>query len=104
MDDEEDRPYQVLLTDAAKRAYQRVMAKQDLLRIDKVLDVLDTVPEIGGSYDPIYEAAKPPFDVRVAYAGHYGIYYRIMESDKQVHVYSIEDQRRDPLTRFNNHS
>ena len=95
-----NRPYAVLLADEAVRAYSQVKAKDDLRHIDKVLDILDTVPEIGSPYDPVYEAARPPFEVRVAYAGHYGVYYRILEAARQVHVYFIEDQRRDPLSRF----
>ena len=36
----------------------------------------------------------------VAYAGHYGIYYEVSDEREEVHVYHIEDQRRDPLSRF----
>ena len=36
----------------------------------------------------------------VAYAGHYGIYYEVCETKRVVYVYYIEDQRRDPRSRF----
>lgn len=100
MEDKEERPYEVLLTDTAKSSYGRIKSKKDSRRVDKVLNVLDTVPEIGRLYDPVYDAAKPPFDVRVVYAGHFGIYYRVLEDEAQVHIYYIEDQRRDPMERF----
>lgn len=79
MRDREPKAYEVLLTDEAKLAYRLVKSKRDLRRVDKMLDILDTVPDIGGPYDPVYEAAKPPFELKVVYAGHYGIYYRVLE-------------------------
>ena len=48
----------------------------------------------------MYEAAKPEEPVLVAYAGHYGIYYDVSDEHDEVHIYYIEDQRRDPLSRF----
>ena len=77
-----------------------IESKADRKRIDKVLRVLDTVPGIGRAYDPLYEAAKPEEPVLVAYAGHYGIYYDVSDEHDEVHIYYIEDQRRDPLSRF----
>ena len=41
-----------------------------------------------------------PFDLYVAYAGHYGIYYEISDDVRRVDVVFIEDQRRDPNNRF----
>lgn len=100
MTDEEAQPYQVLLTEGAKQAYKRIPSGKALNRLDRMLDVLDTVPDIGSVYRPLYEAATPPFELKVVYADHYGIYYRVLEEVGQVHVYYIEDQRRDPLNRF----
>ena len=99
-DKEEERPYEVFLTDTAKSSYGRIESKNDLRRVDKVSGALDTVPEIGRLHDPVYDAAKPPFDARAVYAGRFGIYYRVLEDAAQAHVYYIEDQRRDPMERF----
>ncbi len=92
--------YTVILSPTAEKAFKAVRSRADRRRIDGVLCVLDTVPGIGRDYDPIYEAAKPSEDVKVVYAGHFGIYYQIIESDNLVYVYYIEDQRRDPMKRF----
>ena len=66
-----------------------------------MLGVLGIICSAGSIYDPAYEAARPPVECRVVYAGHYGIYYSIgQDLDSPVVVFSIEDQRRDPSTRF----
>ena len=49
---------------------------------------------------PACNAAQPPFACRVLCCEHYGIYYRVDETDRAVTVFAIEDQRRNPLTRF----
>ena len=95
--------YQVLFTEEAKNAYSRIRSLGDLKEVNDVLRVLDTVPGIGREYDPVYAAARPPFAVMVAYAGHFGIYYVVSEEQHEVQVYFIEDQRRDPLNRFGSH-
>lgn len=92
--------FKVLLTEEAKLAYQAISSRADIKAVNGILDVLDTVPGIGRTYNPIYEAARPSFDVWVAYAGNYSIYYGVKEKADEVYVYFIEDQRRDPLKRF----
>lgn len=92
--------YAVKLTHEAMRASEFVKAKSDIAKIKKMLRLLDTVPEIGRVYDPDYEAATPPFQARVTYAGRYGIYYTVDEDAKVVTVFAIEDQRSNPLNRF----
>ncbi len=99
-EDDTLKAYTVILSPYAEDAIKAVRSRADRRRIDGVLCVLDTVPGIGRDYDPVYEAVKPPEDVKVAYAGHYGIYYEVVESNALVYVYYIEDQRRDPLNRF----
>lgn len=96
---ESDR-YEVILSDAARAEYSNIASKRDFAKVDKVLQLLDTVPEIGRLYDHDYPAARPPFPMRVAYAGNYGIYYVIEEDSRRVAVLFIEDQRRNPLSRF----
>ena len=68
--------------------------------VDGDLELLATFPEIGQAYDPAYEAMRPLFACRVLYCEHYGIYYRVDEASRTVTVSAIEDQRRNPLTRF----
>ena len=97
---DEPRTYEVIIAPTAFETMASIESKADRKRIDKVLRVLDTVPGIGRAYDPLYEAAKPEEPVLVAYAGHYGIYYDVSDEHDEVHIYYIEDQRRDPLSRF----
>lgn len=92
--------YEVVIAPSALRKMAAIPSKADRRSVDKVICILDTVPDIGRKYDPLYEAARPEGDVMVVYAGHYGIYYEVLEEEKLVAVYHIEDQRRDPLKRF----
>lgn len=95
------RPYEVLLTPEAEAAYLAIAPASELAKVDSMLDVLDTVPGVGRSYDPPYEAARPGVEgLLVAYAGRFGVYYVVDEGAREVKVLSIEDQRRDPLARF----
>lgn len=103
---EEDNPttYEVIVSPTALEAMANIASRADRARIDSVLCILDTVPGIGRTYDPLYEAAKPEEPVMVAYAGHYGIYHEVSDEREEVYVYYIEDQRRDPLSRFRPHN
>ena len=69
-------------------------------RVDHDLDLLRSFPELGKKYDPVYDAARPPFDCRVLYCEQYGIYYRVDDDSRRVVVFAIVDQRRNPKTRF----
>lgn len=96
----EQAPYRVVLSHLVHQARYSITAKRDRQKIKKILQLLDTVPEIGRIYDPNYAAARPPFAMRVVFAGRYGIYYVIEEAEKTVRVLFIGNQRRDPLNRF----
>lgn len=99
-DEVDEQPlYSVFLTKAAKASLPFIVAKSHRAKVRKMLQMIDTVPEMGRVYDPDYPATLPPFEVRVTYAGRYGIYYTINEDAQEVYVISIEDQRRDPLNR-----
>lgn len=91
--------YQLRLTQMALRSYTAIPDSQ-IGRVDETLDAIGGAPWIGRLYDPAYEAARPPFEVRVAYAGNYGIYYTADEDTQTVIVRFIEDQRMDPTPRF----
>ncbi|WP_172135073.1 hypothetical protein [Adlercreutzia sp. ZJ473] len=96
----EEPPYEVRLSEAAEVAYRDLAPSAAFPKLRKMLDLLDTVPEIGRIYDPDYPAALPDMKMRVTYAGRYGIYYVVEERLRLVRVLFIEDQRRDPLNRF----
>lgn len=98
--EEEKGPYTVKLSDLARLVYSSISSKKDFAKVRKMIHLLDTLPEIGRVYDPDYPAARPPFEIRVAFAGRYGIYYIVEEADQCVRILFIEDQRRDPLNRF----
>ncbi len=98
--DRDEAPYSVSMSPLAEAAASFVTTKKDIARVKKMLLLLDTVPYIGQVYDPDYPASRPPFQMRMVFAGRYGIYYVVDEAEKRVDVLFIEDQRRDPLNRF----
>lgn len=99
-DDIDDQPlYSVFLTKQAKASLPSITAKSHRAKVRKMLQMLDTVPEIGRVYDPDYPATLPPFEVRITHAGRFGIYYAVNEDERNVYVIAIEDQRRNPLNR-----
>ncbi len=92
---------EVVVTDEARLQLANIPSDKDYADVKRMLGVLGIICSAGSIYDPAYEAARPPVECRVVYAGHYGIYYSIgQDLDSPVVVFSIEDQRRDPLTRF----
>lgn len=93
------RRYSIKLTASAAESYQALggSAKR---KANNALDALAIAPGLGMVYDPYYEAARLPFEVRVVYAGKYGIYYDYDEQTRIVYVRFIEDERMDPLNRF----
>lgn len=99
-DSNAEHAFEVKLTDEAFYAYAALPTERVFAHVGNDLDLLSTSPELGQRYDPAYNAARPPFSCRVLYCEHYGIYYRIDEQERAVIVFAIEDQRRNPLTRF----
>ena len=55
---------------------------------------------MGAVYDPVYESSMPDHEVRVTFAGHFGLYYTIDEENRRVSVEYLEDCRRNPLKKF----
>lgn len=97
--EEETRPYTVRLSEVAENMYRHLGATPFFPKLRKMVELLDTVPEIGRVYDPEYPASRPHAPVRVTCAGRYGIYYTVHEDAHEVIVINIEDQRRNPLNR-----
>ncbi|WP_139651470.1 type II toxin-antitoxin system RelE/ParE family toxin [Raoultibacter phocaeensis] len=93
-------PVRVVLSPTAANAIRSINSQSDYAKVRKRLRVLPYVPEMGHPYDPIYEAARPPCDVLVTYAGHYGIYYTYDEENGIIAVEYVLNQRTDPNTRF----
>lgn len=98
--DHADHAFGVKLTDEALYAHAALPAQRIFDHLDNDLDLPATSPELSQAYDPACNAAQPPFACRVLYCEHYGICYRVDETDRAVTVFAIEDQRRNPLTRF----
>lgn len=98
--DDGDRSYEVIVARRALDVIASIGSKADAAAVSRAIDLLDTVPWIGRSYDPLYEAARPDFDLLVVYAGHFGIYYQVDDEGLRVYVLFVEDQRADPLRRF----
>lgn len=92
--------YQVILTDEAFYAFSTLPSERLFCHIDNDLGLLETTPELGREYDPVYDAVRPPFPCRVLYCEQYGIYYKLDDESKTVLVFAIEDQRRNPARRF----
>ena len=92
--------FEVVLADEAFYAYAALPSELVFEHVGEDLALLETTPFMGVAYDPAYETKRPPFACRVLYCECYGIYYRVDEEARQVVVFAIEDQRRDPAQRF----
>ena len=91
--------YEVHLTETSLESYLAIPDAR-LEKGDAALDALAVFPGIGVAYDPLYPAARPPFEVSVLYADRYGIYYSTDERAKVVYIRYVEDERMDPRLRF----
>lgn len=81
---------------------ERIESERVYNRIDEYRTVLSHFPDIGGDYDPHYDAARPPFPCkRIAVPGTpFTLYYRKDEEERRVTIFYIEHQRADPRGRF----
>ena len=93
-------PYTVQMTDEAVYAYARIPSDGVYRRVGDLLGTLASFPRYGQEYDPYYDASRPPVPCRVAFCGRYGIYYHVDDESRTITVLAIEDERRDPKTRF----
>lgn len=91
--------YDIRVSPAA-RSRLLTMPKASFEKVRALIGSLQAMPYRGSVYDPTYEAARPPFECRVVYAGRQGIYYTVHEDEHLVYIRFIEDQRRDPRRRF----
>lgn len=97
--DQSDR-YTVVLTDEAFYAYSTLQPERLFQHVDHDLELLESFPNLGRTYDPAYPAAQLPFVCRVLYCEHMGIYYRVDATMRELTVLAIEDQRQNPMSRF----
>lgn len=94
------RARSVVIAPSVRQRLIEITSRDDALRVRRRLEALALAPKMGMVYDPVYEAARPPHEVRVTYAGHYGIYYTYDEGAGVLAVEYLEDCRRDPMRRF----
>ena len=91
--------YDVELAESVQAALLAITSRDDARRVARRLRALEVDPHMGKRYDP-YESARPPHEVLVTFAGHYGIYYTYDDAARKVSVEYLEDCRRDPLNKF----
>jgi len=97
-------PYEVILTDEAYYAYAAIPSDATFDHVGKCIELLEESPYLGREYDPAYEAMRPPFECRVLFCEHYGIYYSVDDEACAVTIFAVEDQRRNPQDRFSSHN
>ena len=94
------RHYEVLLAASVKERLLGITSRDDARRVARRLRMLEVAPAMGEVYEPVYESAMPDHEVRVTFAGHFGIYYTIDEVGGVVGVEYLEDCRHDSLRKF----
>lgn len=92
--------YRVVLAPSVIDSMAGITSRDDARRVRRRLEALKTAPYMGAVYDPVYETARPPHQVRATYAGHFGVYYTVDDACSTVNVEYLEDTRRDPLARL----
>lgn len=96
----EDQSYFVDLADDTLFVYVHITSAAEVNAIDREISLLGAFPYAGVRYEPCYSAAVPSEPLRVIYAGHHALYYKVADETKVVTIVYIEDQRRDPAKRF----
>ena len=81
---------------------EQIESERVYSRVDGYRDVLKRFPDIGGDYDPHYDAARPPFSCKriVVPDTPFTLYYQKDEEKHRVTVFYIEHQRANPRGRF----
>lgn len=92
--------YSIRLSRSAHHALLGIRSYGDAQKVARRLKALEAFPFLGAAYDPLYESKKPPVELLATFAGHYGIYYTVDEVSTKVDVLYLEDERRDPMHRF----
>lgn len=93
------RAYAIRVSESARRSLL-TLSDASFARVSSSIERLKTMSQLGRSYEPVYDAARPPFSCRVLYAGHFGLYYTVDEGAHEVYLRYVEDQRMNPRTRF----
>ena len=91
---------EVVLSDVARDAVLAIRSRGVLAKIRKRLETLAFAPEMGVTYDPICDSARPDHEVLVTYVSNYGIYYVYDEEARRVEIEYVCDERCDPRLRF----
>lgn len=97
---DELRHYEVSLARSVNEKLLDISSRDDARRIARRLLMLEVAPAMGEVYRPVYDSSMPDHEIRVTFAGHYGIYYTIDEKRGVAGVEYLEDCRRDPMRKF----
>ncbi|WP_251212400.1 hypothetical protein [Adlercreutzia murintestinalis] len=81
---------------------EHVESKWVLQKILEYRTLLETVPDLGRSYDPDYPAARTPFACRELPVPDtpFTLYYLKEEEERRIVIFCVEYQRADPNARF----
>ncbi len=96
-------PYTVVYAQAVVDfLLNEVTSKRVYERIDRYRTILASFPDLGALYDPVYEAARPPFPCRAIAVPDtpFTLHYAVDEQLRRVSVFAIEHWRINPQTRF----
>lgn len=99
-EDPELKEYEVILAVSVQDTLLGIASRDDAVKVARRLQMLRYAPWMGATYDPLYESNMPDHEVRMTFAGHFGIYYTIDEERDQVEVEHLEDCRRGPRKKF----
>lgn len=88
----------------ARQFHEQLMELSDSVydRVEHSIDVIADNPGLLRTYDPPYEAAVPPIDLRWYYVPRtYKVIYLVLDDDeRQMRMLFLGDTREDPLHRF----
>ena len=96
-------PWKVFYTDEVIAFLTtEITSKRVYEQINQYREILSLFPDIGRKYDPLYDAARPPFDVWCIAipSTPFMLYYKKDESNRTLVVFYIEHQRNNPYERF----
>lgn len=81
---------------------EHVTSERVARKVFSYRELLETTPDLGRSYDPLYPAARPPFPCRVVSVPDtpFDLYYIKEEERRRIVVICLEFQRIDPHARF----
>ena len=95
--------YTVLFADSVLEFIdEHVTSERVFARIETYADLLAHYPYLGASYDPAYEAARPPVPCRYVPVPDtpFTLYYAVDDDAQVVNVFYLDYSAADPQRRF----